>query len=67
MREVNVASVAAGGLTSPEIADQLFLSHRTLDNHLSSIYRKLRVAGRAELWQALTPLVPHHPTASATE
>jgi DNA-binding NarL/FixJ family response regulator len=41
--------MAASGLTSPRIADELFLSPRTVDNHLRSIYRKLGLSGRAEL------------------
>jgi DNA-binding CsgD family transcriptional regulator len=62
-REVQVAMMAASGLTSPGIADELFLSPRTVDNHLRSIYRKLGLSGRAELGQALAPLTMAHPLA----
>lgn len=48
-REREVAAMAAAGTTSPEIADELVVSVRTVDNHLSSVYRKLNVDGRHEL------------------
>jgi DNA-binding CsgD family transcriptional regulator len=48
-RQQQVARLAAAGVTSPEIADRLHLSVRTVDNHLRSAYRKLGVAGRAQL------------------
>lgn len=55
-REYEVANlVAARGFTSPQVANQLFVSTRTVDNHLRSIYRKLEVRGReelSELWPA---------------
>ncbi len=52
-REREIALLAAEGLTSREIADQLYLSVRTVDNHLQRAYTKLGVAGRAELAGAL--------------
>jgi DNA-binding CsgD family transcriptional regulator len=48
-REREVAVLAARGVSSKEIARQLALSVRTVDNHLQSIYAKLGVAGRMEL------------------
>lgn len=48
-REREVALLAAEGRTSPEIADQLVVSVRTVDNHLARVYRKLGIAGRQEL------------------
>jgi len=45
--------LAAGGSTSREIADSLFLSVRTVDNHLQRVYTKLGVTGRNELADAL--------------
>jgi len=44
-----VAELVAEGLTSRQIADQLFVSPRTVDAHLSHIYRKLEIASRAKL------------------
>jgi DNA-binding NarL/FixJ family response regulator len=47
-REVEVLRLAADGLTAPQIADQLYLSPRTVHTHLAAIYRKLDVNTRAE-------------------
>ena len=52
-RERHVATLAARGRTSPEIAAELFLSVRTVDTHLHRIYRKLQVEGRRQLAAAL--------------
>jgi DNA-binding NarL/FixJ family response regulator len=48
-REVEVAELAARGLTSREIAEQLYVSVRTVDNHLYRIYAKLGVDARDDL------------------
>lgn len=48
-REREIAGLAAAGATSKQIAAQLFLSSRTVDNHLQSVYTKLGIGGRAEL------------------
>lgn len=52
-REREVATLAAAGRTSPEIAEALFLSVRTVDTHLHRVYRKLMVEGRHQLAEAL--------------
>jgi DNA-binding NarL/FixJ family response regulator len=52
-REREVALLAAGGMTTKDIAARLDLSARTVDTHLARIYRKLGVAGRADLGDAL--------------
>jgi DNA-binding CsgD family transcriptional regulator len=52
-REAEIAALAAGGLTSRAIADQLVISVRTVDNVLRAVYAKLGVAGRGELSDAL--------------
>ncbi|MEZ5143680.1 MAG: LuxR C-terminal-related transcriptional regulator [Acidimicrobiales bacterium] len=48
-REREVALLAAQGMASKAIADKLFLSVRTVDNHLQRAYEKLGVSGREEL------------------
>ena len=53
VREAEVAELAAGGLTDREIAARLVVSVRTIESHLASTYRKLRVSSRAELPGAL--------------
>ena len=52
--ERRVAEMAAIGRTNQEIADELFLSVRTVESHLSSAYRKLDLRSRTELLTALT-------------
>ena len=54
-REREVALLAATGLASKQIAIRLSISKRTVDTHLDRIYRKLGVAGREELAEALEP------------
>jgi DNA-binding CsgD family transcriptional regulator len=48
-REREVALLAARGETAPQIAEQLFISERTVESHLVSVYAKLGVASKAEL------------------
>jgi DNA-binding CsgD family transcriptional regulator len=45
--EQEVLRLVAEGLTSKQIGQQLFLSHRTIDRHLTSIFNKLGVDSRA--------------------
>lgn len=47
--ERRVARLAVEGLSSERIAGTLFVSRRTVENHLGRAYRKLDVAGREEL------------------
>jgi DNA-binding CsgD family transcriptional regulator len=47
--ELQVARLAVAGSTNRDIANQLFLSPRTVENHLGAVYRKLGVAGRPAL------------------
>jgi DNA-binding CsgD family transcriptional regulator len=48
-RERELAGLAAAGMRSRQIAEQLFLSPRTVDSHLARIYRKLHVSSRLAL------------------
>jgi DNA-binding CsgD family transcriptional regulator len=52
-REREIVVLAAEGLTSKDIAERLYLSVRTVDNHLQHAYAKLGVSSRAGLAQAL--------------
>ncbi len=47
--ELQVARLAAAGETNRSIAGALFLSPRTVENHLGAVYRKLGVNGRPGL------------------
>ena len=52
-REREVAALAAAGVPSKEIAERLYLSVRTVNNHLQRAYTKLGVSSRAELAETL--------------
>lgn len=58
-RERQIARLAAGGIPSRNIAEQLYISTRTVENHLQRVYTKLGVTGRGELWPALRALPDH--------
>ena len=45
-REVEVLGLVAEGLTNAEVAQRLYLSPRTIQRHLNSIYHKLGVGSR---------------------
>jgi non-specific serine/threonine protein kinase len=47
-REIEILRLVADGLTNIEVAERLFLSSRTVDWHLSSVYRKLGLHSRTE-------------------
>lgn len=47
--ELQVARLAAEGMSNPQIAAQLFVSRSTVKLHLSNVYRKLEVRNRVEL------------------
>jgi DNA-binding CsgD family transcriptional regulator len=55
-REHEVATLAARGLSNPQIAERLFVSARTVENHLAHVYDKLGVRGREHLAAALDAL-----------
>ena len=57
-REREVAALIGRGLSNGEIADALFLGKRTIETHISSIYRKLGATSRTEiaLWIVETGL-----------
>ena len=51
--ERRIADMAAAGLSNPEIAQELFLTVKTIEMHLTRTYRKLDIGRRAELAAAL--------------
>jgi DNA-binding NarL/FixJ family response regulator len=47
-REEEILALVAAGKNNAEIAGTLFLSLKTVQNHVSNIFAKLRVADRAQ-------------------
>ncbi|MFC8846776.1 MULTISPECIES: AAA family ATPase [unclassified Micromonospora] len=54
-QELQIAELAASGMTNKQIAERLYLSHRTVGAHLYRIFPKLGVTSRAALRDALSP------------
>jgi DNA-binding CsgD family transcriptional regulator len=46
LREIEVLELVAAGMTNAQVAQGLFISPRTVQRHLNSIYRKLGVSSR---------------------
>ena len=53
-QELQIAQLAAAGLSNREIGERLFLSHRTIGSHLYRIFPKLGITARAQLRDALS-------------
>lgn len=47
--EEHIATLAASGLTNREVAAALFVSPKTVETHITRVYRKLEIRSRAEL------------------
>jgi DNA-binding CsgD family transcriptional regulator len=52
-QELQIARMAAEGLTNREIGQKLFLSHRTVGSHLYRMFPKLGITSRGQLATAL--------------
>jgi len=52
-QELQIAQLAAEGLSNREIGQKLFVSPRTVSTHLYRIYPKLAISARSELASAL--------------
>src|SRR5229473_962070 len=56
-QELQIAQLAAAGLTNRQIAERLFLSPRTIGGHLYRIFPKLEITARAQLRDAFADRV----------
>jgi DNA-binding CsgD family transcriptional regulator/tetratricopeptide (TPR) repeat protein len=52
-QELQIAQLAAKGLSNRDIGDRLYLSHRTVESHLYRVFPKLGITSRAQLGNAL--------------
>ncbi len=59
--ERRVAQLAAEGLSNKEIAQTLFVTIKTVEVHLSHVYRKLEISSRVQLDKALLAPAPPSP------
>jgi LuxR family transcriptional regulator, positive regulator of biofilm formation len=48
-REAEVAELVTKGLSNKEVANQLFVTEKTVKFHLTNIYKKMNVKSRAQL------------------
>jgi DNA-binding CsgD family transcriptional regulator len=53
--ERRVAEMAADNMTNKDIAQALFVTPKTVEVHLSSVYRKLQISSRSQLPAVLAP------------
>jgi DNA-binding CsgD family transcriptional regulator len=60
-QELQIAQLAAQGLTNREIGQRLYLSHRTIATHLYRVFPKLGITARGELTAALAVAAPPGP------
>ena len=52
-QEEEIAQAVASGATNREVADEFYLSTKTVEYHLTRVYRKLGIRSRGELPRAL--------------
>ena len=52
-QEEEIAQAVAAGATNREVADEFYLSTKTVEYHLTRVYRKLGIRSRGELPRAL--------------
>ena len=58
-QEYEIAHLVASGNSNREVAQELFLSPKTVEYHLTRVYKKLRIRNRMELSEALKKYSQH--------
>ncbi len=53
-REAEVAELVSKGLSNKEVANQLFVTEKTVKFHLTNIYKKMNVKSRAQIAAAIS-------------
>jgi DNA-binding CsgD family transcriptional regulator len=66
-QELQIAQLAAEGLSNRQIAERLFLSPRTIGGHLYRIFPKLEITARAQLRDAFASRVGDEETSRLTQ
>jgi DNA-binding CsgD family transcriptional regulator len=59
-RELTIVRLIAAGASNPEIAQQLFLSRKTVERHVSNVLKKVGARNRAELAARVAELEGAH-------
>ena len=54
--ERRIAMLATEGLTNRDIAQRLYVTPKTVEVHLSAVYRKLGIGSRREIARSLAPV-----------
>ena len=62
-REAEVAELVTKGLSNKEVANQLFVTEKTVKFHLTNIYKKMNLKSRAQL---IVWCMPHYQFAETT-
>lgn len=55
-REIEVVELVAQGMTNPQVAERMYISKRTVQNHLRSVFAKVGVHNRTSLLYRLASL-----------
>ncbi len=63
-REAEVAELVTKGLSNKEVANQLFVTEKTVKFHLTNIYKKMNLKSRAQL---IVWCMPHHAFTETTQ
>ena len=59
--ELRVARLAADGRSNTDIAQELYVTVKTVETHLGHVYRKLGITGRGKLVHVLAESQPQTP------